>query len=228
MLVATALRGGSAPGIQAAAVAVSPPKHALAPDGPPIPTLMATGPNGLELDVPIAQARVTAIVYHGVGDARVIPLAPVGHQKNAGILTKLSNLITGASNGAGPGFYVDGAGGGTETGSVDIGAVAGTRVYSPVDGTVVGIRSYVLDGSPHGSVVQIQPTSTPADIVTLTNIRTSPQIAVGDQVIAARTRIGTVIDLSRVITQELAKYTSDAGNHVHLEVGPAPAASLLL
>ena len=46
--------------------------------------------------------------------------------------------------------------------------------------------------------------------------------------IAARTRLGTVIDLSRVITQELAKYTSDAGNHVHLEVGPAPAASLLL
>ena len=29
-----------------------------------------------------------------------------------------------------------------------------------------------------------------------------------------------------MITQELAKYTSDAGNHVHLEVGPAPAASL--
>ena len=70
---------------------------------------------------------------------------------------------------------MDARGGGTETGSVDVGAVAGTRVYSPVDGTVVGIRSYVLDGSPHGSVLQIQPTSTPADIVTLTNIRTSPR-----------------------------------------------------
>ena len=215
MLVATALRGGSAPRIQAA-VAVSPPKHALAPDGPPIPTLMASGPNGLVLDVPIAQARVTAIVYHGVGDARVIVLAPSGHQKNAGLVTKLGNLLTGTSTGAGPAYYVDDAGGGASTGSVDVGAVAGTRVYSPVD------------GSPHGSVLQIQPTSTPADIVTLTNIRPSNQIAVGDQVIAARTRLGTVIDLSRVITQELAKYTSDAGNHVHLEVGPAPAASLLL
>ena len=71
-------------------------------------------------------------------------------------------------------------------------------------------------------------TVAPADIVTLTNIRTTSDIAVGDQVIAARSRLGTVIDLSRVITQELAKYTSDAGNHVHLEVGPAPAASLLL
>ena len=88
VLVATALRGGSAPRIQAA-VAVSPPKHALAPDGPPIPTLHGRRPNGLELDVPIAQARVTAIVYHGVGDARVIALAPSGHQKNAGLVTKL-------------------------------------------------------------------------------------------------------------------------------------------
>jgi hypothetical protein len=227
VLGATALRGGSAPRIQAA-VAVTPPKHALAPDGPPIPTLMAGGPNGLELDVPVAQGRVTAIVYHGVGDAHTIALAPAGHQKNAGILTKLSNLLTGTSTGAGPAYYVDSAGGGPETGSVDIGAVAGTRVYSPVDGTIVGIRPYVLDGSPHGSILQIQPTSTPADIVTLTNIRTTSQIAVGDQVIAARSRLGTVIDLSRVITQELAKYTSDAGNHVHLEVGPAPAASLLL
>ena len=52
---------------------MTPPKHALAPDGPPIPTLMAGGPNGLELDVPIAQARVTAIVYHGVGDATRSP-----------------------------------------------------------------------------------------------------------------------------------------------------------
>jgi len=171
---------------------------------------------------------VTAIVYHGVGDGRVVPLAPAGHQKNASLLTRLGNLLTGASEGSGPSYYIDGAGGGPETGSVDVGAVAGTRVYAPVDGTVVSIRPYVLDGSAHGSVVQLQPTSTPADIVTLTNIRTAGRITVGDQVTAARTKLGTVIDLSKVITQELAKFTSDAGNHVHIEVGPAPAASLLL
>jgi hypothetical protein len=226
-LVATALRGGSTPHPEAA-VAVSAPSHALAPDGAPIPTLLATGPNGLELDLPINQARVTAIVYHGVGDTRVVPLAPAGHQRNAGLLTRLGNLLTGASGGSGPGYYIDGAGSGPDTGSVDVGAVAGTRVYAPVDGTVVSIRAYVLDGAAHGSVVQIQPTSTPADIVTLTNLRTAGRIAVGDQVTAARTKLGTVIDLSKVITQELAKFTSDAGNHIHIEVGPAPATSLLL
>ena len=44
--------------------------------------------------------------------ARVIALAPSGHQKNAGLVTKLSNLLTGTSTGAGPAYYVDSAGGG--------------------------------------------------------------------------------------------------------------------
>lgn len=225
VLVATALRGGSAPRIQAA-VAVSPPKHALAPDGPPLPTLMASGPNGLELDVPIAQARVTAIVYHGVGDARIIPLAPVGHQKNAGIITELSNLITGASNGAGPAFYVDGAGGGPETGSVDVGAVSGTRIYSPVDGTIVGITPYIVGGHRFGTRMDIQPQSAPSFVVTLTQLRADPSLQVGSNVVSGATRIGTVVNLARVERQALARYTNDAGNHVSIEL--RPAASLVL
>jgi hypothetical protein len=32
-----------------------------------------------------------------------------------------------------------------------------------------------------------------------------------------------VVDLSKVLTQEISRYSSDAGNHVHIEVGPAPA-----
>jgi hypothetical protein len=46
---------------------------------------------------------------------------------------------------------------------------------------------------------------------------------VGTTVSAAKTKLGSVVDLSKVLTQELAKFTSDAGNHVHIEVGPAPA-----
>ena len=51
---------------------------------------------------------------------------------------------------------------------------------------------------------------------------------VGKPVTAAETKLGTVIDLSTVLTQELAKYTSDAGNHVHIEVRPAPAHGVFL
>jgi hypothetical protein len=96
-------------------------------------------------------------------------------------------------------------------------------VYTPVDGTIASIRPYVIDGRAHGSVIEIQPTSTPADVVTLTNVAPAPGIVVGTTVSAAKTKLGSVVDLSKVLTQELAKFTSDAGNHVHIEVGPAPA-----
>jgi hypothetical protein len=195
------------------------------PAGQPRPQVVSLR-GSLRLQLPIAQSRLTAIGYHAVGGG-ALSLEPVGQQRNEGLLQRIASKLFGGSE-RGLSYYMLGGASGSSTASLDVGAAPGTDVYSPVDGTIVGIRPYVLDGSPHGSVLQIQPTSTPADIVTLTNIRTASQIAVGDQVIAARTRLGTVIDLSRVITQELAKYTSDAGNHVHLEVGPAPAASLLL
>jgi hypothetical protein len=226
-LAVAALRSGSG-NHPAVALAVASPQTALAPDGPPTPMLFATAPGGLQLDLPVTRRRVTGIVFHGAGTAGVVPLGPVGHQRNAGLLTRLGNLLTGTSGGAGPSYYVDGAAAGPDTGSVDVGAVAGTRVYSPVDGTIVSVRPFVLNGSVHGSVVEIQPASTPADVVTITNLRPLRSITVGRQVTAARTEIGRVIDLSKVITQELAKFTSDAGNHVHVEVGPAPAVSPLL
>jgi len=225
-VVATALRSGSSPSTSAAIASVPPTQ--LAPNAPPAPAGLATAPGNLVLDVPISRRRVTAIVYHGVGTSRIVPLVPIGTQKNAGILSTIAKMLTGTpDSGGGPGYYIDDAGEGPSTGSVDVGAVAGTDVYSPVDGKIVSIQPYVINGSAHGSEIEIQPTSTPADVVTLTNLRTTGGIAVGTAVSAAKTKLGMVVDLSKVLSQEVAKYTSDAGNHVHLEVGPAPAGSNL-
>jgi hypothetical protein len=44
---------------------------------------------------------------------------------------------------------------------------------------------------------------------------------VGSTVAAARTKMGSVLDLSSVETSALADYTRDRGQHVHLEVRPA-------
>ena len=38
---------------------------------------------------------------------------------------------------------------------------------------------------------------------------------------AAGSKLGEVIDMSKVEQQELARYTNDEGNHVLLEVHPA-------
>jgi hypothetical protein len=222
-IIATALRSGSSENSPAAIASVVPTSQ-LAPNAPPAPVGMATAPGNLVLDVPINHRRITAIVYHGVGTANVVPLVPLGSQRNAGVLNTIAKMLTGAPDGGGgPSYYVDDAGQGPSTGSVDVGAVAGTDVYSPVDGKVVSIRPYVIDGRAYGSVIEIQPSSTPADVVTLTNLSTAPGIVVGSSVSAATTKLGAVADLSKVLTQEISRYSSDAGNHVHIEVGPAPA-----
>jgi hypothetical protein len=222
-IIATALRSGSSDNSPAAIASVVPSSQ-LAPNAPPAPVGMATAPGNLVLDVPINHRRITAIVYHGVGTSNVVPLVPLGSQRNAGILNTIAKMLTGAPDGGGgPSYYVDDAGQGPSTGSVDVGAVAGTDVYSPVDGKVVSIRPYVIDGRAYGSVIEIQPSSTPADVNTLTNLATARGIVVGSTVSAATTKLGAVVDLSKVLTQEISRYSSDAGNHVHIEVGPAPA-----
>ena len=181
-VIATALRSGSSSSNTSAAIASVPPTQ-LAPNAPPAPVGLATAPGNLVLDVPVTQRRITAIVYHGVGTSQVIPLVPIGTQRNAGILSTIAKMLTGTPDGGGgPSYYIDDAGQGASTGSVDVGAVAGTDVYSPVDGKVVSIRPYVIDGQAYGSEIEIQPTSTPADVVTLTNLRTTTGIAVGTPV----------------------------------------------
>ena len=72
-----------------------------------------------------------------------------------------------------------------------------------------------------GSRVDIQPAMAPSVVVSLTHANAVDGLSVGDTVTAARTRIGTLIDFSRVERQALARYTNDAGNHVALEVHPA-------
>ncbi len=226
LLALHALNSGSR-GAPTQALASS-PQVALAPDGPPRLESLASAPGGLQLDVPIRQVRITAIVYHGVGTDGSIPLVPSGRQRNAGLLTELGNLLTGGPQQSGPGYFVDSGAPGSATGSVDVGAVAGTGVYAPVDGRVVSIRPFVINGTAWGSVVEIQPTAAPALVVTLTNLQLARGIAVGTQVSAAVSRLGSVADLSKAMSQDVAKFTSDAGNHVHIEVSQAPAATPIL
>jgi hypothetical protein len=49
---------------------------------------------------------------------------------------------------------------------------------------------------------------------------------VGSAVTAGTSKVGTVVDLSRVERQALARYTQDAGNHVTLQVFQAATLTL--
>jgi hypothetical protein len=196
------------------------PASRLLPVGPPTPLTVALH-NGLRIQLPISQSRVTAIGYHSSGDG-ALPLTPLGHQGNEGALSRLAHKIFGGGHGAFVYYQLSGG----ETAALDVGAVPGTDVYAPVDGTIVGISDYILNGQPYGSRIDIQPSAAPSLIVSLTHLKPDPALTVGSAIAASTTKVGRVVDLSGVEQQALAKYTQDAGNHVSVELRPAATLSL--
>lgn len=181
----------------------------------PSPEIIALrGPVRLEL--PIAQALVTAIGYSAASDA--LPLSPVGHQANEGLVSRVVHGIFGGGEGN-PRWYQLGGGG---TNALDVGALAGTDVYAPVDGIVAAIRPFVVMGKQYGSEIDIQPQSSPSFVVAVTQLTAEPTLTVGSAVVSGATKLGSVVDLASVEEQALAQYTNDGGNHVTIEVRAAP------
>jgi len=178
----------------------------------------------LQIQMPVAQSAVTALGYHG-GEGGAIELQPLGRQGNEGLLSRLWHRIAGSPDDDLVWYQLGGAAGPGTT-SLDVGAPAGTDVYSPVDGTVVGLRDYVLSNRVYGAQLDIRPSSAPSLVVTLTQLSPDPALTVGSAVAAGSSKVGTIVDLSGVERQALARYTQDAGNNVSLEVHPAATLSI--
>ena len=193
------------------------------PGGRPEPQVVASA-DSLRLQLPIAQSAVTAIGYHRAGSS-ALSLDPVGHEGNAGLLSRLWHRLAGSRDGRLVWYQLSGSRG-PGTSAIDIGAPHGTDVYSPVDGTVVGIADYVISNRVHGARIDVRPLTAPSVVVSLIHLRPDPSLTVGSAVAASRSKLGVVLDLSKVERQELARYTQDAGNNVSLEVRPAATLSL--
>ena len=186
----------------------------------PFPQILAMhGP--IRLQMPIAQGKRTAIGYHAAPDG-ALGLAPLGHQGNEGVFERAFHKVFGGGGGS-PTWYRLSEG---PTSALDVGAAPGTDVYAPVDGTIIGITPYVVAGHRYGARIDIQPQSAPSLIVSLTQVKADASLAVGRNVVSGATRVGVVVDLSRVERQALARFTNDAGNHVSVAI--RPAASLVL
>jgi hypothetical protein len=190
--------------------------------------LLPAGPAGmnpvarlgtLTLELPVNKSRITAIGFYASSDGSV-SLTPLGSQANQGLLKRLAHAIFGGGSGS-PHWYLLPGGDGPSTSALNVGAPAGTDVYSPVDGTIVGIEKVIIDGRTYGKRIEIQPTSAPSLVVSVSDLAADPSIAVGAAVTAGSSKLGTLLELSRFETQSLARYTNDAGNHVLIEVRPA-------
>jgi murein DD-endopeptidase MepM/ murein hydrolase activator NlpD len=194
------------------------PSKRLNPAPPPRPQVLAT--HGLlKLQLPIPETRVTAIGYHAAASG-ALALDPVGSRANEGLGRRIVRRLFGGG-GSGIRYYQLGGEGGPSTAVMNVGAPSGTDVYSPVDGTVVGLAPNVVSGRKYGVRIDVQPTEAPSLVVSMTHLRADPALDVGDALAASRTKIGSVIDFSKIEQQALARYTQDAGNHVAVEVQPA-------
>jgi hypothetical protein len=190
------------------------PATRLVPAGPPAPQVVAVEGN-LRLQLPVSQQAVTAIGYHE-GNSGALQLDPLGRRMNEGFLARVARKLFGG--GASGLRWYQLSGGRTDV--LVVGAAPGTDVYSPVDGTVVGITEHVINGKVFGVRVDVQPSSAPSLVVSLTNVRPDPALTVGSSVAALVSKLGPVVDVSRVERQSLARFTQDAGNHVSVEVHP--------
>jgi len=181
----------------------------------PVTEIVATR-GAVSLQLPIAQAQVTAIGYSSASG--FLSLSPIGHQVNEGLLSRVVHGIFGGGGGS-PHWY-ELAGGGTS--ALDVGAAAGTDVYAPVNGIVAAIRPFIVEGKQYGSEIDIQPQNSPSLVVAVTQLVADPALTVGAAIVSGATKLGTVVDLATVEHQALAQYTNDGGNHVTVEVRAAP------
>ncbi len=207
---------GSAPPAQVQHSVVAPSQRLL--PARPLPQVVAVR-GVLRLELPVAQTRVTALGYHATSSG-ALALDPVGRAANEGLFSRITRRLFGGGSG-GLRYFRLGGSGGAETAVLNVGARPGTDVYSPVDGTVVGMTDHVVSGSKYGVRLDIRPADAPSLIVSLSHLRPDPSLRVGQTVESTVSKVGTVLDLSRVERLALARYTQDRGNHVALEVHPA-------
>jgi hypothetical protein len=101
--------------------------------------------------------------------------------------------------------------------AADVGALAGTTVLSPVNGTIVKIKSYKLYGLYPDYELHITPDNTKSLDVVMIHL-TKLDCYVGMRVVAGVTPIAKVRKLSDKFHDQLADYTKDPGDHVHVQV----------
>jgi hypothetical protein len=181
----------------------------------PEPLVLATVGN-LRVQSPVAQDSVTTVGFHGAGEGALV-LQPVGPQANEGLLARLWHRITGSAHRGLPWYQLES---GALT-TLDVGAVPGTDVYAPVDGTVVAIRDYVISGRRFGAEIELRPSSAPSLVVELQHVEPDPALSVGANLAAGSSKLGTVVDVTKVERQTLARFSGDNGSNVAIQVYPS-------
>lgn len=119
--------------------------------------------------------------------------------------------------------------GGEPNTAVDMGGDPGTPVWSPVTGTVVDVKPYLLYDAHEDFEIHIKPEGRDDVDVVLIHV-TDVCVAPGDRVKGGVTQLATIRRMSDKIEIQLGGYTTNGGDHVHVQLnriepsGALPAA----
>lgn len=111
---------------------------------------------------------------------------------------------------------------GAQDTAIDCGAEPGTTVFSPVDGTVMQVRAYKLYKKYADFEIHIKPDAW-SDVDFIILHVSDPAVVEGRHVTAGVTPLAKVRRLSSVVSGlQLRTYSTDGGNHCHIQVNRIP------
>jgi len=189
------------------------------------PTPVFAYAEGLILALPYPKSKATAIAYHQVyapGSLRLVPAPQMTHvrmpndgpisleqaRESRSVTRKLRQRRMFRSDRTGPADR-----------AVDVGAKRNTLVRTPVSGRVLRVRPYMLYGRYGDVEVDILPDANPRVRIIIFHVC---RVAVrrGQRVVSGVTPVGRVRDLASCFEPQLAEFTHERGNHVHIQIKP--------
>lgn len=226
------------------ATATSPSASAQAAAKPAAPTPAFGAFRGRRLHLPVVASAVTVLAFHesSYNDTYQMKwLVPQGSMSAAAAKTNAAKAAhipvhatpTGAAedaNGIWTGSALElwrtGRAGRRDT-AIDCGAKPGTTVLPLLSGTVMEIRPYKLYGKYSDYEIHVRPDGwSDVDVVTLHV--TDPEVQLGQHVVAGVTPLAKVRHLSAIVHGlQLRTYSTDGGNHTHVQINKVPRPDLL-
>lgn len=233
-IAAMAPRGGAPTAAAVWSAAATPTPE----PSPGAPTPIFASFRGEKLHLPVPAGAITVIAFHQSSFAdtyRMKPLVAIGSSADAKAAAEAERKsgkppvpVTGPQADA-DGVWTGSAlqvwrtnVNGKMDSCLDCGAPPGTPVLAPLTGTVMRVRSYKLYHKYPDYEIQIKPDSwNDVDLIILHV--TDPTVAEGDRVVAGITRVASVRDLASTVSGlQLRSYTTEGGNHTHIQLTKIP------
>lgn len=214
---------------------------AAAAPSKPAPTPYFASLRGVKLRLPIAPTSVTVLAFHRSSYSDSYKLTPIvefaspsaareaaSAAKDAGEQVRTTPEASRTTDASGVWlgtalelWRTDGRAG-KRFSAIDCGAKWGTPVFSPVDGTVMRVHRYHLYRKYPDIEIQIKPDAWNDVDVFFLHV-TDPAVTEGQHVTAGITPIAKVRHLSQVVSGlQLRTYTTDGGNHTHIQFNVVP------